>query len=115
MNQKILHVLIEVIYMAACSGFYYLGARAFIRIVGFLGRTTRGSFGLRYLSYFIVWMVTSAAIIVPFFVAMSFYRPFDLVWAILLCSLFVLSLLPAYGHVSKNMEVLYEAGYAKRR
>jgi hypothetical protein len=115
MSQKVHDILILVLYMAACSGFYYLGARAFIRVVDFLGGKMKGSIAMRGVSYFVVWLVTAALIIAPIFVALGFHQPVDLAWAVLLGLLFVASLLPASHHIRKNMEVLYEAGYTRRR
>lgn len=115
MNQKIHDLLILLAYMAACSGFYYLAARVFIRTVDFLGSKTKGSFGLRYASYFSVWLITSAAIVTPFYFAAGIRRPLDPAWTVLLVLLFLVSLWPAVHYIRKNMEVLYRAGYAKRR
>jgi hypothetical protein len=115
MSQIVHDILILVVYMAACSGFYYLAARAFVGVVGFLGRKTKGSLALRVVSYLVVWIVTAALIVAPFFVALSFHQPVELAWAMLLMVLFVASLLPAARHIRKNMELLYEAGYTRRR
>ena len=116
MSQKLHDLLLLVGCMAACSVFYYLGARVFIRVVGFMGRKTKGSLALRIVSYFAVWLLTVAAILTPFFlVGTSLRRSAGLAWTMLLVLLFFASLLPAARHIRKNMEVLYEAGYAKRR
>lgn len=115
MNQKIHDLLILLAYTTACSGFYYVVARIFIRTVGFLGEKTKGSIGLRFACYFIVWMVLSAALVTPIFIALYIRRPADPAWIILLVLLFLVSFLPATHYIRKNMEVLYQAGYAKRR
>jgi hypothetical protein len=111
----IIKLLYLLLYMTACSGFYYLGAIGFVRTIGFVGRKLKGKIYLKAICFLLIWPAAVAVVVVPFVFAAFYQVPADLVWFTLVCLTFLASLLPAVRYIRKNMEILYEAGYAKRR